>query len=61
MLDCRSKGPWFNPRPGHRNFLRVRDRYVALSSGPLQSLFVFGSGVKNGPAVGDPGIKNEIN
>ena len=25
MLDCKSKGPRFDPGPGHADFLRVRD------------------------------------
>ena len=32
MLDCRSKGPRFDPRPGHENFLRVRDTMIRLIS-----------------------------
>ena len=28
VLDCRSKGPRFDPRPGHGDFLRVRDTKI---------------------------------
>ena len=28
MLDIKSKGPGFDPHPGHGDFLRVRDRCI---------------------------------
>ena len=31
MPASRSKGPCFDPRPGHGDFLRVRDSYLRLS------------------------------
>ena len=38
MLDIKSKGPRFDPQPGHGDFLRVRDRCIRTMINHSQDL-----------------------
>ena len=58
VLDCRSKGPRFDPQPGHENFLRVRDKWRptlgAICHGLLKNFHA-----PAGDRTGDPSIYSQ--
>ena len=36
VFDFRSKGPWFDPRPEHRDFIRVPEQIYDIGLGDPQ-------------------------